>query len=125
MILRDFLNSPPSLRLVWTLFLVNILSSITGRAKDQIGRVQAEQIACMLQTAVYEKSLELSTKARLKYPAAKIINISNTDVAALKDYFAKVHDLWSCLFQIFAIAFLVHSILGSRSLYGSSLSGHR
>lgn len=118
MILREFLKSPDSLQLVLVLSAVNVLSSITGRAKDQIVRVQSEELRCMLQAAVFEKSLKLSSKARLMYPASKIINISSSDVEALRSYAAKVHDLWSSLFQIISIAVLIFLILDISSFYG-------
>lgn len=76
----------------------------------------------MLQAAVFAKSLKLSSKARFAYPASKIINISSTDVQSLRIYASRVHDLWSSLFQIIAIAALIFLIIGTSCFYGLSLS---
>lgn len=74
----------------------------------------------MLKAGLFEKALWLSADSRTKFPEATIINISTHDVAYFQNYFLKVHDLWSSLFQIFVIFYMVFSLLGQSCLPGQA-----
>jgi ATP-binding cassette subfamily C (CFTR/MRP) protein 1 len=73
----------------------------------------------MLKSGIYKKSLHLSAKSQTAFPAGTIINISTHDVAFFKNYFFKVHDLWSALLQIIMIFLLVLWIMGTTCLIGT------
>ena len=103
------------------LFSVNILGTLCGRAKDQICRVQSTLIASMLKGGLYNKSLRLSAASQTIFPAGKIINMSSHDVAFIRNYFVKVHDLWSATLQIIIIFMIVLWIMGRTCLLGIEL----
>jgi len=75
----------------------------------------------MLKSGLYNKSLHLSAKSQAEFPAGTIINISTHDVAFFKNYFFKVHDLWSALLQIIIIFLLVLWLMGSTCLIGMKI----
>lgn len=119
--LRKLMQNP-SLAQVLLLLAASLLGTLCGRAKDQICRVQATRIAAVLKTGLYEKSLRLSVGSRAEFPAGTIINISSHDVSFFRNYFLKVHDLWSAILQIVVIFSLVLWVMGKSCLIGYSSS---
>ncbi|KAI9727742.1 MAG: hypothetical protein M1834_007981 [Cirrosporium novae-zelandiae] len=118
LVLHEVLSSPKTIHLAVILFLVTIFATLTGRAKDQICRVLAARLSAMLQSAIFEKSLRLSSPARMDHSVGNIISSSTNDMVFLRNYFVKVHDIWSGPFQLIVIFFLVVKIMGPSGLVG-------
>lgn len=118
LILYNFLQTPTSLPLAWALVAATFLATTCGRAKDQICRVHAAWIECMLRGVIFEKSLKLSPAARVAHPSAKIININAVDVGFLTNYVLKIHDVWSAPLQIIGIGVLTYAVMGWTSVIG-------
>lgn len=95
LILHRFLQTPSSVPLAWALVAATVLATVGGRAKDQVCRVHAAWIECMLRSVIFAKSLQLSPAARIAHPSAKIINVNAVDVGFLTNYVLKIHDVWS------------------------------
>ncbi|KAJ3492703.1 hypothetical protein NLG97_g5201 [Lecanicillium saksenae] len=121
LLLHSFLQTPTSVPLAWALVLATFIATICGRAKDQVCRVHAAWIECMLRGIIFEKSLKLSPAARVTHPSAKIININAVDVGFLTNYVLKIHDVWSAPLQILGIGILTFSVMGWTSCVGFAL----
>ncbi|KAJ6785291.1 hypothetical protein PWT90_01091 [Aphanocladium album] len=121
LILHSFLQTPSSIPLAWAIVVATFLATVCGRAKDQVCRVHAAWIECMLRSVIFEKSLKLSPAARVAYPSAKIININAVDVGFLTNYVLKIHDVWSAPLQILGIGILTMSVMGWTSCVGFAL----
>lgn len=121
LILHSFLQKPDNIPLAWTLVAATVFATILGRAKDQVCRVHAAWIECMLRSVIFEKSLKLSPAARTAHPSAKIININAVDVGFLTNYVLKIHDVWSAPLQIAGIGILSVSVMGWTSCVGFGL----
>lgn len=102
------------------LFFVSLVATLSGRAKDQVCRVQATFMSAMLKAGLYEKCLYMSPQSRAMYPAGTIITVSSHDVSFFRNYFLKVHDIWSSVMQIIIISLLVFWILGPSCLIGTT-----
>ena len=119
LILRKLLQNPSATGVV-ILFVINLSGTLSSRSKDQVSRVHSNLIASMLKFGLYNKSLHLSAKSQLEFPAGTIINLSSHDVAFLCDYFLKVHDIWSAISQRIIIIVIITWIMGSPSVIGQS-----
>ncbi|XWW96772.1 hypothetical protein V2A60_004752 [Cordyceps javanica] len=121
LILHSFLQTPSSVPFAWALVAATMLATVCGRAKDQVCRVHAAWIECMLRGVIFEKSLGLSPTARAVHPAAKIINVNAVDVGFLTNYVLKIHDVWSAPLQILGIGVLTVFVMGWTSCVGFAL----
>ncbi|KAM7211688.1 P-loop containing nucleoside triphosphate hydrolase protein [Rhypophila decipiens] len=117
-ILHRLLITPRSVPLAVTLIATTILSTLLGRARDQVCRTHAIWTEGMLRSTIFVKALRLSASARVDHPPAKIINLSAVDVDFLSNYVLRLHDIWSAPLQILAIACLAVSIMGWPALAG-------
>ncbi|OAQ95919.1 hypothetical protein LLEC1_04564 [Akanthomyces lecanii] len=115
------LQTPTSIPLAWALVAATFLATVCGRAKDQVCRVHAAWIECMLRSVIFTKSLKLSPAARVAHPSAKIINVNAVDVGFLTNYVLKIHDVWSAPLQIVGIGVLTVSVMGWTSCVGFAL----
>ncbi|XHG05672.1 hypothetical protein AWENTII_008890 [Aspergillus wentii] len=94
------------------------LATLSRCAKDQICRVQSNQIDTMLRSAIFQHGLRLSPESRKAYPAGKIINLSTNDVRFIKNYILKVHEIWSAPLQLAFIMVLIVRLIGLSGLCG-------
>jgi ABC-type phosphate/phosphonate transport system permease subunit len=101
------------------LFGTSLLGSLTGRAKDQVCRIQAIHVASVLKSGLFEKSLELSVDGRASFPPATTINIFSHDLAFFQNYLLKFHDIWSAVLQILVVAAFATWILGPSAIPGT------
>ncbi|KAJ3317941.1 hypothetical protein HDV06_001051 [Boothiomyces sp. JEL0866] len=84
---------------------IDAFKVVTSRRYEQI-------IRSLLSTAIYDKSLRLSNRARLEYPEGKIMNLVNQDINAIfkgAQYFAE--GIWIPLEVVFTLYFL-HQLIG-------------
>ncbi|KAM7198968.1 multidrug resistance-associated protein 4 [Rhypophila sp. PSN 637] len=87
-ILHRLLITTRSVPLAVSLIATTILSTLLGRARDQVCRTHATWIDGMLGSTIFAKALRLSASARVDHPPAKIINLSAVDVAFLSIFTA-------------------------------------
>ncbi|KAK2006471.1 hypothetical protein LZ32DRAFT_91952 [Colletotrichum eremochloae] len=120
LILHELLPNPEQASAVF-LVIITLAATVSGRAKDQVCCTQAIWCEGMLQTVLFEKTLNLSPTSRTLHSPASIINMSAVDINFISNYVMKIHDIWSAPIQIIGIATLTIRLMGWSALYGMCL----
>lgn len=76
------------------------------------------RLRTLLISAVFKKSLRLSSRARQDFPAGKIVNIMSTDIGRLDFSMSFAHILWSGPMQLAAVTGLLIWLVGISAFAG-------
>ncbi|KAI9329925.1 P-loop containing nucleoside triphosphate hydrolase protein [Zopfochytrium polystomum] len=110
---KSRLFMPSGLSIAFTIFALQIVSTLCGRSYEQIVRTVAINARTTLICAVYEKSLRLSGEARQTFSQGRVINLANVDVQTLWLVSQQLHGLWVIPLQVAITIVLLHNLIGN------------
>ena len=79
------------------------------------------QMRTAVMSAVFKKSLKLSTASRQKYSVGEITNLIAIDTQRFTDVIPYIHVVWSALFQIGLALYFLYGIVGNSAFAGMAL----
>ena len=100
------------------LFLLQILQTLFVNRTFEAGMRIGTWLRTSLISAVFEKSLRLSTNARQLFPAGKIMNIMANDISRIDFMMMLFHLLWVGPLQLVTTFILLYWLTGVSSLVG-------
>ncbi|KAK6096277.1 hypothetical protein MT418_004126 [Batrachochytrium dendrobatidis] len=98
--------------LAFTLFALQIGSSIFRATSDQIIRRTEINIRTIIICAIYEKTLKLSGQSSIKFTQGKILNLINVDAEKISQAIQGVAEAYSTPIQIAVAIYLLGQLLG-------------
>ncbi|KAI9353217.1 P-loop containing nucleoside triphosphate hydrolase protein [Zopfochytrium polystomum] len=101
------------LSIAFTIFALQIVSTLCGRSYEQIVRTVSINARTTLIGAIYEKSLMLSGEARQTFSQGRILNLVNVDVQSLTQISQQLHSVWATPLQVAITIALLHNLIGN------------
>ncbi|EGF83523.1 hypothetical protein BATDEDRAFT_18633 [Batrachochytrium dendrobatidis JAM81] len=98
--------------LAFTLFALQIGSSIFRATSDQIIRRTEINIRTIIICAIYEKTLKLSGQSSIKFTQGKILNLINVDAEKIAQAIQGVAGVYATPIQIAVAIYLLGQLLG-------------
>ncbi|KAG9315666.1 hypothetical protein JVU11DRAFT_3312 [Chiua virens] len=94
------------------LLVLKLIYTFCGRSADQLVKRMALDVKTSLISAVYKKSLRLSTENNHKYGKGYIMNLVNVDCETVSKSWEQIHQAWSVPVQLITVAILLSRLLG-------------
>ena len=94
------------------LMTLKLIFSCCGRSSDQLAKRMALDVKTALISAVYKKSLRLSSEHSQTYGKGYIMNLVNVDCENVSKAWEVIHQMWSIPLQLITVAVLLSRLLG-------------
>ncbi|KAI8609739.1 P-loop containing nucleoside triphosphate hydrolase protein [Chytriomyces sp. MP71] len=105
-----FLNNGSLLAAI--MLAMQLTTAVANTVAGSLGIILQTRVKSALSSAIYCKSLALSSKARKDFPPGKINSLISADVASLLEYIDYINKLWSIPLQIVLSLYFVSRLLG-------------
>ncbi|KAI9333150.1 P-loop containing nucleoside triphosphate hydrolase protein [Zopfochytrium polystomum] len=111
----------PAYVLSVALFLIQVIGSLAYSAFLFRSNLVSVRVRVSLSSAIYRKSLRLSSGARQEFNSGRVVNMVSTDANRIESFLTVAHILWTGPIQgLVVVAFLVSQI-GWAAVAGMSL----
>ncbi|KAI9329924.1 P-loop containing nucleoside triphosphate hydrolase protein [Zopfochytrium polystomum] len=120
---KSQLFMPNGLSIAFTIFGLQILSTLFGRSYEQIVRTVTINARTALMGAIYEKSLILSGEARQTFSKGRILNLINVDVQSLTEISQQLHNVWATPLQVVITIVLLRNLIGNAMFFSFVVLG--
>ncbi|TPX67141.1 hypothetical protein CcCBS67573_g07611 [Chytriomyces confervae] len=91
---------------------MQVIVSLCNTISGSIAWILTIRVKAALSSAIYRKSLVLSTRARQLYPPGKINSLVGTDTSSILQFIDGVNKLWSMPIQVGLSLYFVSRLLG-------------
>jgi len=91
---------------------LKLIYTLCGRSSDQLAKRMAMDVKTALISAVYKKSLRLSSEDSQKYGKGYIMNLLNVDCESVSKAWEVIHQVWSIPLQLVTVTILLSRLLG-------------
>ncbi|KAI8870282.1 hypothetical protein GQ42DRAFT_162835 [Ramicandelaber brevisporus] len=98
--------------IAWSMLIVAMVQTGLLHQYFQLNVLAGIRIKNALISAVYQKSLKLSSAARQTSTVGEIVNLMSVDSSRIADFLMYGHILWSGPFQIILSLYFLHQTLG-------------
>ena len=124
--LKTFASNPGVVLAALLLLILNLKTLIENQYFD-VATTMGSSIRGTVTTAVFRKSLRLSSSSRQKNTMGEIVNYSQLDASKMEQVFSSIHILWDGIFQvdncILSYCILLELTSGLIVLVGGGLHG--
>ncbi|KNC99986.1 uncharacterized protein SPPG_05362 [Spizellomyces punctatus DAOM BR117] len=98
--------------IAFILCALQLVLSLCSNGVQMLGLDLTVEATAVLTDALYEKTLRLSHKARLQFPAGHIITLINADVTKVATYSNFINPMWTAPVHIIVCCVLLGKLLG-------------
>ncbi|KAI8612179.1 P-loop containing nucleoside triphosphate hydrolase protein [Chytriomyces sp. MP71] len=91
---------------------MQLVTTVANSISGSIGLVLQIRVKAALSSAIFRKSLVLSSKARTIYPPGKINSLVGSDVTNILQFIDGVNKIWSMPIQVILSLFFISQLLG-------------
>ncbi|KAI9355950.1 P-loop containing nucleoside triphosphate hydrolase protein [Zopfochytrium polystomum] len=120
---KSHLFMPNGLSIAFTIFGLQILSTLFGRSYEQIVKTVTINARTALLGAIYEKSLILSGEARQTFSQGQILNLINVDIQSLTEFSQQLHNVWATPLQVAVTIVLLRNLIGNAMFFSFVVLG--